>query len=57
MLWPVSGSVEGLVAAAAFHGLKLVAVVIVAKPVSGMAQTLTLDFRRAAIAAMAATIM
>lgn len=52
----VSGSVTGPVAGAVFHGLKLVAVVIVAQAVWGMAQTLTPDLRRIAIAALAGGI-
>lgn len=53
----VSGSVRGPVAEAVFHGLKLVAVVIVAQAVWGMARTLTPDMRRLAIAALAAAIV
>lgn len=52
----VSGSIAGPVADAVFHGLKLVAVVIVAQAVWGMAQTLTPDLRRMAIAALAGGI-
>jgi len=53
----VSGSVTGPTAAAVFHGLKLVAVVIVAQAVWGMAQALTPDLRRVGIAALAAAIV
>ena len=53
----VSGAVTGPTTAALFHGLKLVAVVIVAQAVWGMAQTLTPDFRRITIAALAAAIL
>lgn len=45
-----SGAVGGPIANAVFHGLKLVAVVIVAQAVWGMARTLTPDLRRATIA-------
>lgn len=53
----LSGSVDGPVAQAVFHGLKLVALVIVAQAVWGMAQAFTPDLRRAAIAAFAAVIL
>jgi chromate transporter len=53
----LSDAVGGPVAEAVFHGLKLVAVVIVAQAVWGMAQTLTPDVRRLAIAALAAAIV
>ncbi|RPE81902.1 chromate transporter [Vulcaniibacterium tengchongense] len=52
-----AGSVSRLergVGAAALHGLKLVAVVVVAQGVAGMARRMTPDLRRAAIAAAAA---
>jgi chromate transporter len=42
---------------AAIHGLKIVAVAVVAQAVWGMARTLTPDLRRAAIAVMAAIII
>ena len=42
---------------AAIHGLKIVAVAVVAQAVWGMARTLTPDLRRAAIAVMAAILI
>lgn len=47
----------GPAGAAAIHGLKIVAVAVVAQAVWGMARTLTPDLRRAAIAVMAAIII
>ena len=52
-----SGKVGGPVADTVFHGLKLVAVVIVAQAVWGMARTLTPDLRRAGIALAAAAVV
>jgi chromate transporter len=59
MLAVASGasSLQGAVAAGAVHGLKLVAIVIVAQAVWGMARSLTPDPRRAAIALAAALIL
>lgn len=51
-----SGAVEGPIAGAVFHGLKLVAVVIVAQAVWGMARTLTPDLRRAIVALAAGLV-
>jgi len=47
---------EGAVAQGVLHGLKLVAVVVVAQAVWGMAQSLTPDRQRAAIAVAAAAV-
>ena len=52
----LSGTLVGAGAAPLFHALKLVAVVVVAQAVWGMARTLTPDPRRAAIALAAAGI-
>ncbi len=52
-----SGALGGPVAGAVIHGLKLVAVVIVAQAVWGMARTLTPDLRRAGIALAAAGVV
>lgn len=52
-----SGELGGPIAGAVIHGLKLVAVVIVAQAVWGMARTLTPDPRRAAIALAAAAVV
>ncbi|MBS0275877.1 MAG: chromate efflux transporter [Proteobacteria bacterium] len=52
-----ASSLRGVVAQAAIHGLKIVAVTVVAQAVWGMARTLTPDARRAAIAAIAALIV
>jgi chromate transporter len=49
----VSAQVDGPVAGAVFHALKLVAVVIVAQAVWGMARSLTPDLRRVLIAVAA----
>ncbi|WP_313041665.1 chromate efflux transporter [Sphingobium yanoikuyae] len=59
MLAVASGasSLQGAVAAGAIHGLKLVAIVIVAQAVWGMARSLTPDLRRASIAAVAALVL
>ncbi len=46
-------SLNGAAATAAIHGLKLVAIAVVAQAVWGMIRTLTPDFRRAVIAVMA----
>jgi chromate transporter len=50
----LSASFAGLYATAAIHGLKIVAVAVVAQALWGMAQSLTPDLRRIAIAALAA---
>ncbi|HEX8937586.1 MAG TPA: chromate efflux transporter [Sphingomicrobium sp.] len=50
-------SLRGPLAEAVIHGLKLVAVAVVAQALIGMAKTLTPDFRRIAIAAAAAAVM
>ncbi|HSM95267.1 MAG TPA: chromate efflux transporter [Rhizomicrobium sp.] len=52
-----ASSLKGAVAQAAIHGLKIVAVAVVAQAVWGMARTLTPDARRAAIAIIAAAIV
>ncbi|GGB42596.1 MULTISPECIES: chromate efflux transporter [Sphingomonas] len=52
----VSAQVDGPVAGAVFHALKLVAVVIVAQAVWGMARSLTPDLRRVLIAVAAGLI-
>lgn len=52
-----SGELRGPIADAAIHGLKLVAVVIVAQAVWGMARTLTPNPRRAGIALAAAGVV
>lgn len=59
MLAVASGasSLQGVIAAGAIHGLKLVAIVIVAQAVWGMARSLTPDFRRAVIAVAAAFVL
>jgi chromate transporter len=53
----LAASFTGLYATAAIHGLKIVAVAVVAQALWGMAQTLTPDLRRIAIAALAAVIV
>jgi len=53
----MSASLTGAIAAAAIHGLKIVAVAVVAQALWGMAQNLTPDLRRIAIAALAALIV
>ncbi len=53
----MAASLTGLYATAAIHGLKIVAVAVVAQALWGMAQTLTPDLRRIAIAALAAVIV
>jgi chromate transporter len=53
----LSSSLSGATAIAAIHGLKLVAVAVVAQAVWGMAKTLTPDFRRASLAMAAAAIV
>lgn len=53
----MAASFTGLYASAAIHGLKIVAVAVVAQALWGMAQTLTPDLRRIAIAALAAVIV
>lgn len=53
----VAGTPGGLIADAVVHGLKLVAVVIVAHAVWGMARTLAPDLRRTMIAAVAALVV
>src|SRR6266404_5404636 len=50
----MAASFTGLVATAAIHGLKIVAVAVVAQALWGMTQSLTPDLRRIAIAALAA---
>jgi chromate transporter len=50
-------SLNGPVMEAALHGLKIVAVAVVAQAVWGMARTLTPDVRRAAIALLGAAIV
>jgi len=52
-----AGSLGGTIGAGLLHGLKLVAVAIVAQAVSGMARTLCPDRGRASIAVMAALII
>lgn len=52
-----AASLDGPIAQGVFHGLKLVAVAVVAQAVLGMARTLTPDKARAAIAVMAVAIM
>jgi chromate transporter len=49
--------VQGPAASAVLHGLKLVAVAVVAQAVWGMARTLTPDFKRLFIAAVAAILV
>lgn len=49
--------VQGPAALAVLHGLKLVAVAVVAQAVWGMARTLTPDFKRLSIAAVAAILV
>jgi chromate transporter len=51
------GALAGPIGAGAIHGLKLVAVAIVAQAVWGMARALCPDWRRACIAAVAALVM
>jgi len=53
----MAASFTGLYAVAAIHGLKIVAVAVVAQALWGMAQTLTPDLPRTAIAALAAIIV
>jgi chromate transporter len=50
-------AMSGPIASGALHGLKLVAVAVVAQAVLGMARTLTPDFRRAGVALAAAAIV
>lgn len=52
-----SGAMTGPIARGAIHGLKLVAVAVVAQAVFGMARTLTPDARRAGIAAAAVVVV
>jgi chromate transporter len=52
-----SGSLGGPIGGAVLHGLKLVAVAIVAQAVCGMARTLCPDRQRASIAGVAAVIL
>lgn len=52
-----AGALNGSIGLAIIHGLKLVAVAIVAQAVWGMARTLTPDVRRAAIAVLAAVLV
>ena len=53
----LQASVQGPAALAVLHGLKLVAVAVVAQAVWGMARTLTPDLKRLLIAAIAATLV
>ena len=53
----IAASLTGPVAAAALHGLKIVAVAVVAQAVWGMARTLAPDARRGSIALAAALIV
>lgn len=53
----MAASFTGLYATAAIHGLKIVAVAVVAQALWGMAQSLTPDLRRIAIAALAALLV
>jgi chromate transporter len=53
----LAASFTGLYATAAIHGLKIVAVAVVAQALWGMAQSLTPDLRRIAIAGLAAIIV
>jgi chromate transporter len=52
-----AGAISGPIGAGLLHGLKLVAVAIVAQAVWGMARTLCPDRQRAAIAALAAVLI
>lgn len=52
-----AGAISGPISAGLLHGLKLVAVAIVAQAVWGMARTLCPDRQRAAIAAIAAVLI
>jgi chromate transporter len=52
-----AGAISGPIGAGLLHGLKLVAVAIVAQAVWGMARTLCPDRQRAAIAAIAAVLI
>jgi chromate transporter len=52
-----AGALKGPLASGLFHGLKLVAVAVVAQAVWGMARTLTPDARRAGIALAAVAIV
>jgi chromate transporter len=52
----LASSMTGAVAVAALHGLKIVAVAVVAQAVWGMARMLTPDFRRATIAILALAV-
>ncbi len=52
-----AGNLHGAIGAGLLHGLKLVAVAIVAQAVWGMARTLTPDRVRASIAALAALVI
>lgn len=52
-----AGALDGPIGLAVVHGLKLVAVAIVAQAVWGMARTLTPDVRRAVIAVLAAILV
>lgn len=53
----VASSLKSPAALAAIHGLKIVAVAVVAQAVWGMARTLTPDARRAAVAVIAAAVV
>jgi len=53
----IAPELTGATAVAAIHGLKIVAVSVVAQAVWGMARALTPDFRRAAVALAAGTIV
>jgi len=53
----MAASFTGLYAVAAIHGLKIVAVAVVAQALWGMAQSLTPDLPRIALAALAAIIV
>lgn len=53
----LQAQVQGPAALAVLHGLKLVAVAVVAQAVWGMARTLTPDFKRLLIAAVAAILV
>jgi chromate transporter len=53
----LAASFTGPIAIAAIHGLKIVAVAVVAQALWGMAQTLTPDLRRIAIAALTAVMV
>jgi len=53
----ITTELRGTLAAAALHGLKLAAVAIVAQALLGMARSLAPDWRRRAIATLAAAVM